>query len=527
MNLARVLILIVFFYSGFVAALTQRMVNLEWDADPDAVTYEIEIGHKGSQKSFSTQSDIKNLRWSGSLPPGQYWMRVRGQDDRGLSGDWSDASEFQVKLEAPAAISPLLSESIKNNQPKKEILFKWKEVADAKSYAVILTNEKGELLESKKVTKNSLAVNLAAAKKYFWSVQSADSDGALGEKITAPYDFVVEGAILPTTLLVKPESIFVREIKFQRPSAAENVIVTLKHFRNQEKDWETIGNFKVSRGTSLNFLSQWPGGRYQVTAYSHSNYHPLSLPNQITFDVAEGSRSLSAENKSLIRQSIDRTHDLFFQTSYVMSQVSYETKLISQNKTASVSALTGAVQVGAGYYFPNLSYGVYGSIEYGGILVADRKNTFLSVEAFGIYRTEPTRSSDLQIRVGLSQREIPEVINTTPTIMMGNAKLLGPAIGVEYWYSLSPKWAVQSAATTRFLVSGTSARGAKIDSSTSLNLGLMTAYKIHSGLSFLFGYNYRAESIKYSDTNVSFGVDGTSQTKMTGHYLQTTFEFDF
>jgi len=74
---------------------------------------------------------------------------------------------------------------------------------------------------------------------------------------------------------------------------------------------------------------------------------------------------------------------------------------------------------------------------------------------------------------------------------------------------------------------GRSATGRTTQTSTSLQAGAMAAYRYRPTLTTLMGYSYRSSSLKYEDANALFGASGTSQTDITGHYLQLSVEYDY
>src|SRR5437868_3223089 len=83
-----------------LAETYRREVSFEWEEVPDAKTYDVEIrpANKetaGKPMTFKTKEAI----WSGKLVPGKYTMSLRSRDVRGVPGDWSPVSEFNVNLD--------------------------------------------------------------------------------------------------------------------------------------------------------------------------------------------------------------------------------------------------------------------------------------------------------------------------------------------------------------------------------------------------------------------------------------------
>ncbi len=93
------------------AAPYRRLVNFEWEAIEGAKNYEIELkqnkedAQDGKSKVFTFK--VKDAAWNGRLTPGKYVMRLRTRDYRGVPGEWSPPSDFNVGLDT-AVLKALL-----------------------------------------------------------------------------------------------------------------------------------------------------------------------------------------------------------------------------------------------------------------------------------------------------------------------------------------------------------------------------------------------------------------------------------
>lgn len=503
-----------------------RTVNLEWEAEMDASNYEIEIGLKGSSKPFQSQSKLTQPTWTGVLNPGRYWMHVRGRDDRDVPGEWSELVHFDVRLDAPKVVEPEDQAVIDGTGETSSVTLKWNAVEGASAYSVVVMNDLDKVVATERTPQTSLAVSLGNAMKYTWVVQALDENGEPGMKIERPAAFTLRAPAIDAPEVRQPASAFVREIEFARPTQADNLHLIVKRFNPSSKEWDVVTEGRLRKPT-LQFRPQWAGGRYQVFATSEAKYRAPSSVSVATFDVADGPRTPEAENRALIRQAIDRTDDWFVSASYVMSSISYSASLTEENRSADYSALTGGLVAGVGRFKANSPFGLFGSLEANGYRVEGSSATLLGAELNGLYRLAPNRESDLRLRAGAFFKEAPQLTSITNGVTLGSLSSFGPLLGVDYLYSLSPKWAVQSTLALKLGLLGTSAQNAPVTSAFSYQAGLLAGYRALREITVLGGYSYRHESYGFTATNDTLGVTGDDKIEIGGHYLQLLLEYDF
>lgn len=522
------LVILSFLLFTFSAIASERTVRLEWDADNEAISYQVEMGKKGSQTPFQSFSDLMEPRWSGLLLPGKYWMRIRGKDDRGIPGEWGDKISFHVKHGFAQAVAPTAMETVPALNESHNVTFEWKPLKGSFGYSFTLLKEDGSVATSKHLQENSLSLPLASGQKYSWFVQGLDEEGTAGEKPENQNEFVLMGPSLPQVQIKKPESNFIRQLEIIPSEFQHETKISILRFDPLKKDWQIIKEVVLPVGKKLMpFSVKWPGGKYQALAMPVSKHRKPTMPFEISFDVANGTRSIAAENQALIRKSLDRAQDSYLVMTYIISQINYQAQLIAENRIATLSALAGTASVGYGYIFAESSWGLYGNLDYGGMLIESSNHTFMGIDALVVYRLSPTRSSDLRIKFGVFQRQIPELVSATPTTKIANINLMGPQLNLEYWYSLSPKWAIQTSLDYRLPQAAKSSQGKALENVQMQQYGLQAAYKYSPGLSALAGYSYKQEKFSFQETNVGLNASGTSSFDFSGHYLKLSLEYDY
>lgn len=522
----RILLSIFILIFSCVAFAFERSVRLDWEPIDDADSYEISIGFKNQEVSFRSQADLRVASWSGVLSPGSYWMRVRGLDDRKVPGEWSDKIQFDVKLTAPFPLSPLAGSTLSTEGDESEVQFKWTPVPGAQQYQLtVLDNSQKPVLEQK-VRATEVALKFPTSAKYLWFVQAVDQNGQLGEKIQDLTEVTLQGPPLVEPKIKKPETAFVRRVDFELAPNVEKLKVKVKRWDEATRAWVSVHEQELEGKKSILFRKEWRGGKYQITAQSLSGLRAPSSVSEATFPVVDGVRTQSAESRALVRKSIDRVNGWFMTASYVASMVQYTGISIEENKNLSLNAMTGTGLIGFGRFWEDSPYGFLGSLDYGGIIVDGKNTTFMGLELAGLYKQRLSRNMDLRYRLGIFQKETPEVTSTEP-VKVSRAKQLGPVLGVELWHALTPKWGWQTSLTARQTISGSSEAGGTVKASLSYQAGLMGSYRFSEQSTGLVGYNYKVDKSSRSTRNENLALDGVSEATLTGHYLNFIMEYGF
>lgn len=121
----------------------RREVSFEWEEVTEAKGYDVEIRNvpkegQGKAQVYKTKEAI----WSGKLVPGKYTMSLRSRDIRGVPGEWSPPSEFDVNLDPVKLISPAHNAEIKGDDADEITQnFEWSPVGGADEYRFELTSD--------------------------------------------------------------------------------------------------------------------------------------------------------------------------------------------------------------------------------------------------------------------------------------------------------------------------------------------------------------------------------------------------
>lgn len=527
----------------------RRLVNFEWEPIDGAKYYEIEIRKKeknAKSNAFTTPSPA----WNGRLQIGRYEFRLRALDKRKVPGEWSAYADLDVglepvKIEAPAAEVALKS----NGDVKHEVEFKWHPTPEATGYIAEIYNSQGEKITEEKTSKTSFTYELPVASVYTWKIKALSNDG-LESEFGDIFNFTIVGAKLGKTKIEKPENEFVREIKWEKVENAENYDVILARYNPTIKKWQKFKAFENVAETSLNFESDWPGGRYRAIIKSKAAIRQHSDLSSMSFLVHNGNRSPAAEYTHTLRKSIDRFNGWFTHASWYASSISMssEYKSVLGLKT---NAITGTGRLGLGWIKPDSEWGFMGVVEAAGYVFENRVYNFLGLELSAIRKKNITERSDVRYQLGLYSKEFPALwttsesananyLNSAPVdLSYSKGGIIGPHFGVEYWYSMTPKFGLQANSHLYFPIMGQEfPNGGKVKGGADLNyaIGAMGSYRYSSKLTGLVGFNYRQESYSYTDSSNQVGWSSgvytgkhTSNVKTTvsGIYINFMAEYSF
>lgn len=149
------------------SAQVSRWIDMEWEEVPGAKGYEVELFQevKGS-KLTRGKFKLDESRWSHAVSPGQYSLRIRSLDPRGVPGEWSDYVPLKVRLENPQLLLPVPGAKL----DKPEVQFEWSEITGAKSYQLVILNPTGGLLLNTTLQENKYSFPLRSLGKYDWMV---------------------------------------------------------------------------------------------------------------------------------------------------------------------------------------------------------------------------------------------------------------------------------------------------------------------------------------------------------------------
>ena len=543
------LLLILFSFSIAQAEAYRRLVNFEWEPIEEAKSYEIEIRKKGSTKKTNSFKSEKP-EWNGRLPVGKYEFRLRSLDVRKVPGDWSAFAELDVNLEPVKPKFPLAQSMLPSTKENEStVKFEWQAVPVATSYQIVVINDKGEVLFDETTKDLKKEFNLKSAKKYSYRVKALSDDKEVSGDFSMPIDFTIVGSELKKVEIEKPDSEFIRELKWQKAENAENYDVVLARFNPQTQKWQKFKEYENYDSLSLNFESDWPGGKYRLMVKSKANIREPSKLSTLSFDVRTGDRSPAAEYINTMRKSIERENGWFSHISWYASSISLDSKY--KNAIGfKTNSITGTGRFGAGWLEPKSKWGFLAIADVGGFIFENSVYNFVGLEFSAIRKQELTDRSDVRYHMGVFVKEFPALWTTSSSATTnfldknnterkyGKGGVLGPHVGAEYWYSLTPKIGMQANLHFYLPVSGIEfPNGGKITGSEpNISIGALGSYRYSSRLTGLIGVNYKMESYSYTDPSDSagwqsspyaFDVNESVKTILDGIYINLMAEYTF
>lgn len=517
--------------SALAAESYRRLVNFEWEAIEGASSYQVELKQtKEDGKTFNFK--VKEAMWNGKLTPGNYIMRLRSSDERGVPGEWSPPSPFEVGLESVRLTFPAPKAELAGKRSDEEkINFRWEPAGGASTYHFELQSDDGEFKVSEDLKDTNISVKVPAAKNFTWKVNAFNSEKIASEAVSVG-QFSLLGAPLEKPLLEKPENEFVREVQWKNPDNAEKYDVAIGRYRPETKKWEKVQGFTDVSSSNVNIDEKWPGGIYRISVRAKGKLRKNSDVAVMNFKVHKGSRTPAAEFTHEVRKSIDRTNGWYGIASYLITQVKYSaTNLDTEGgATTSYSATGGTGRLGAGHFTPDSNWGFLGVLDLSGFITNDNKNlTYMSAEISSVWRTNVGERGELRAQMGGYYKEHQVALTDIDSNGAGfvsnydKVVVLGPHVGAEYWHSVTPKLGFQANLHLYMsLFKMKTPNGQTADPSMSNQLGFLASYRVTQRFTGLVGVAQREDLIKYKSSQ-----GGTNEAKLNGTYLNFFAEYSF
>ncbi len=538
------LLILSFFFTAEAGAQTsayRRAVDFEWEGIDGAESYEIElkvVKVEGGDKLYNFKTTANS--WQGKLRPGKYLMRLRAKDHRRVPGDWSDYSDFIVGLDPVVWKTPKNNATLKTGEEKiKSLKLAWESVPGAKSYALSVYNDQNEKVYQERVTKTAVELKLPVARSYKALVRARAATEVESEK-DSQLMFTLLAAPLENVKIQKPENQFVRRLEWEKPDRAENFQVEILKYDPAKKKFEAFKSFENYQETKIDFPQDWAGGVYRLKVQAKATLVEPSKTDVVQFKVRNGDRSPASEYQLTMKQSIDRIVGWYGLASYLITQIDYANANADSGTATSYKTLGGTGRIGVGYLSPKSAWGFNSILDHSGFLLGGKAHTFSSLELSGVYRLRNLSRSEVRLLFGPYYKEIPETIGTNNSLTGASPdeetydsqkiSVVGPHIGAEYWYSLTPRLGFQINAHLYYSMAKVSTpNNQPINPSLSTQLGLLGSYKLSKKWTGLIGYTYRKDEIHYKKDEASaIGTEIPENfTSVGGNYLNFYCEYEF
>lgn len=536
MRLSALLFILTFtFWTAQVwAAPYRRLVNFEWEAIESAIAYDVELQQvKDNEKGKVFSFRVKDAVWNGRLSPGKYLMKLRSRDYRGVPGEWSEPSEFNVNLETVNIKTPANNSEISASKTDEiSVRFNWNPVEGTDHYNFELKSEDGKTQVTKKISQPPFEIQVPIATKYSWTVFAENKEGFKSDEVSIA-QFTVQGPQLAAPKINMPENEFVREISWTHPEENTSFEIGLYQFNRSQKKWDLVKSIQNYNDSNLPIDGQLPGGKYQFVIRATGNLRSPSPTVKHTFQMRDGDRSPAAEYATLVRKSIERLEGWYGIASYLITDMQFTGANTDKNSAVAYNAVGGTGRLGLGWFSPVKSWGFLGIVDLSGFTFNGKVQNFASAEVNAVFRKSLGTRSEFRVQVGPYYKELPETIGdpssgASQNQIIGSA---GPHIGAEYWFSLTPKIGIQlNTHLYLSLLKVSTPNDQDLSPTISSQFGFLGSYRFSPSFTGLVGYARREEKMSYKSAPGidSLAVDGdVNASTIVGNYLNFFAEWTF
>ncbi len=277
--------LIISFLFIFISIPTwaAKWIDLEWEGVEGAKEYELEVTRIQGEDEYPLGIfQTKKPKYKKKVIPGQYEIKIRTVDNRGVPGDWSDAIEVAVDVTKITRYRPLKKEEIPNIKGTKKvpISFVWEKIEGLKFYQLTVTEMDGGIVFSDRVKGTNKILKLVPAQSYKWSVAAI-----IQEKIgvaTKPWKFTVLGKALssPTSRVVKKDKVIQLNFSHEKNS----VHYSFKLFKNKKGILKRILDKQIYKKNTFKLnRKKFKKGEYKLEVSAKEKGYLDSYPAILEF----------------------------------------------------------------------------------------------------------------------------------------------------------------------------------------------------------------------------------------------------
>ncbi len=513
----------------------KRQVSLELEEVEGATSYEVELSSKATGKTSSFK--MKQPLWKAAIKPGDFSLRLRSYDSRGVPGAWSEAQPFTVKLPGPALEAPVAGEIIKTGEATThETEFKWTSISGTKNYRLEVTPEGSTTPVTELFTNNFGKITLSVAIRYTWKVIPIANSGDEGESQETPGDFTLVGKPIDTPNIEKPEDIWVLSLKWERPEFTDSFTYVMQR-KDEKGQWQRIEMKENYSATETPLDVKYPGGAYRVAIKAVGNLREPSKVARADFKVYTGDRTPAAVEEAKLRYSLEKPTSWYFVASYLLTQVTYtgQNPQAGAGRSVTYNALGGTGRLGLGYINPTNNRGYLGIVDMSGFTIAGQNVTYKAAELHHVWRYTWGRNM-VRPSAGLFYKELVEAqdqLLNPGVFKMLEMSYAGPHAGFDFWRPFTNKLGMQLNARMYYGLLGMRApNGQDQQPELSYQLGIMGSYKLKPNITGFMGWAYRTDRGSYkstaADNSTSFAPAGGVQTiQIEGNFFNLLLEWGF
>lgn len=459
-----------------------RKVRLEWEPVPLATKYEIRLTEKNSRKIISYEST--QSAWLGEVQAGHYSFQIRAIDRRGALGPWTIAEDLMVKLSPVQLLTPEQNQEFIHSQQSVEISFSWHKSAAATNYIFKLFDSQGKELFSEITNTPILLKTIPTGGRFRWSVQ-IKTDNDLTAEIASSY-FSVLSTLTTKPRLLMPTNQFVRTISWRTSQESNATQLMIYHFDEKSQTYKIFKEPFETTQTQLDFLQEWDGGQYKVSAVSLKDGKMISQKDEIEFNVISGDRSETAETRFFMDDYLSKESGSFYHLSYIVSSVDYRLESEYFNSETRFRGLMNSLNVGLGYQ-QNTNWGYRTGLTLNSLSIQGQSLYFADVQAEAYYRRRLGLLSEMRVWAGLKASQSPLVTKSIihDSIQRNTENVYAVQIGMDFWRALNGTWGSKSQVTYDYGFSGN-----ELIQSSKLKVGAFLTYNQTAQQQYHFGLNY-------------------------------------
>lgn len=282
---------------------SERAVGFSWGNTSEAQAFELEFSLEGEDGYAVIADGLKAVNkpiFEGKLPPGDYQVRIRSLDQRGVPGPWGSPVDLVVPFAAVELLSPAANKKIKGaTNTTSPVTFKWKAVASAPGYQLKILDQQQKVVLNKTISEAKLTTELAVAKDYTWEVRVSDADDELGDAGTLRL-FTLLGARLakpePQLDMVKGQ----RVVSWAKVDFAELYTVKLMTRKGKKGPWRQVSKTD-SPLTSFAVPLDAAAGSYRFDVTAKADRRLASKTANLKFTIESKAELALAEAQKIVR----------------------------------------------------------------------------------------------------------------------------------------------------------------------------------------------------------------------------------
>lgn len=269
-------------HPAIAGKISKRKIELEWESQPEAVKYEVEI-YNADGKSLMKSYTVPDALFKATLPVGNYQFRSRYSTKTGQQSPWSELEFLDVTV--PAG-NIKMEETGSYHQVdlkahRAPVSFHWDMIKGIKEYKLDLLSKSGALMNSYRVSAAPFKIDLSEG-EYRYLVTPIDEYGNKGDPSESSAPILVTRAQLP------PPEVSLQEANNKihwKIFSGSQLAGTLYHRRIFSSEWRVVEKYaKIKTSPWIPPLHLAPG-EYEMVMSAYIDHADPSEGRSVFFKV--------------------------------------------------------------------------------------------------------------------------------------------------------------------------------------------------------------------------------------------------